>query len=160
MSVVIVYKKTKCVFHENTDRWSARDGELEAKSLTELKALIDKLSKIDRRVSVPALILEDNYYRSNDKKSVAEVTVTIICEPDAQRYSRRNEDSNECWVVGSDKRRYKVRIDELYPLEALSELKTYIELHTAARAADKVAEKYMADMCPFDAKSLREAMKE
>jgi len=125
------YKDYTITFDESTENWSCAELNITNPSLTKVRARIEALTKVDRKVNVQAIRIVEKY--SDEKRSLEDVTVTIFCE---DRYPGAAE---ECWITTSRKTREKIAVKQLYPASQREALQAYCDAANSANAAAKAA---------------------
>lgn len=139
------HRKLEIYFDEDSEQWKCADLALASASLKTVKASIDKAMKERRRVSVPALHLEDARFNSH----VAAMRTCIIT---SIREDERKAD------VRFGKEHEVVYVRNLYAIDEQKKIEAYIEATKIVQAAHDRAEKLEDDLTHMTAEAIREAV--
>jgi hypothetical protein len=133
------HKGYKLSFYEHNEHWSCAELDVDSESLAGAKAQIDNLTRNDRRLMVPALLVQGGAGMFHNKPSIEPVVVTLIAaKREKGRMSYRDE-VEQVHIEKADGEREKVRVDQLFPLDARAELLGWIALCRKAEEATKLA---------------------
>lgn len=140
------YKTYTLCYDEGENDWYSIPETQRHPSLKALKAAIDKAATEERRVSKPALLLENSWNSGGHKWELIPVTVTTVAAK-----SKWESQPTEAWVKTSGGRR-KVYLKNLFPdnqetREAFEDYKTAVR---AAAAAKKEENARLGAMKRFD----------
>lgn len=157
MTIDTDHKGYKILFNHETDMWRCPDLEIgENPKLSAIKKRIDEMSKGERRLNVPALMIGSTH--RSDEPTIVRVTVALICEPE-RGYRDEQATIKKCWVVGKHGRT-KTELRYIFPVEAETDIKSWMVLKKAADDAEKAAEDAQEALPRHDADSLMLASKE
>jgi len=136
------YRGFELGMDEETEAWSCHDLGIRSEEMLgfkSIKAKIDKILKDGRKLGdLKVLKLSGGAGRFNGTVEVVEVTATLLCAPEKDGYgSNAGPDRiKSCWVTNKKGERIKCRLDSLYPVEAVEQIKAW---RIACGAADEAA---------------------
>jgi hypothetical protein len=144
------HKGKEIVYREDENVWACDELSLTAPTLKTLRGQIDRFDSSERKVNVPAYLIERSYW-SSDKALAKKVTVTILCD---------GNDKGHCWVKTASGERQKERIESLVPLSEKADIDAWIAADRAATQAQKAAERLKEAIPRFNEDSIMLANKE
>jgi len=152
----VQYKKHTITYREDANEWFCEVIGTKP-SLKAAKAAIDNLSRKDRQLGIPALMLERNF--RSDGLEVIEVKVGTLCEP-SMGYRDKVATIKECWITQDKSSRSKVHLSQLYPLDARADLLAYAKEMTAHAKEGERLEGVKKAIGSFNADTIMLAAKE
>lgn len=161
MSIETEHKGYKLTMYEESETWSCFALEVrDCASLAACKAAVNKLLAKDRRLDLPALVVSGGGGRFRDDAGVTEIVVSMLCQAE-KTYGIKGEMAvRSCWAVYPDGERHKLAIDKVYPIEARAELKVWLAMDRAAKAAQKSADEAHKAIRTHDVDTLALAARE
>lgn len=148
-TLVIEHKGKEIVYDEGQNTWRCNELSLSAPTLKALRGQIDRFNSNERKVNVPAYVIERHWY--SRQAQAKKVVITILCD---------GNDKGECWIREADGSREKARIDNLAPISEKSAVDAWMAAEKESEAAQKRAEVLKGAIPRFDEDGIMLANKE
>lgn len=149
MAAIVKHGKFELVFNDDTEVWECDAIGVSNTSLKLAKKQIDRISKKQRSINLPALYLEggDRYWRAS-KPALRDCVITTI----------RTDRSSAKFQIKVSGKSEEVGASEVYPLTARAALERYVAEKTSAIAAEDRAEKAKNSVDHHTPETVREAV--
>jgi hypothetical protein len=144
----LVHRKQEITFDPATEQWKCGALALADKSLSKLKAAIDKESKNRRRVHIEALYMEEVYKSSRYVFVLKKCAITLLLENDRKANIK----------IEGKREPQQVELCELFTLDQRSNLEAFIAAKARAEKADAEASEIRDILQPLTASAVREAV--